>query len=178
MLRSVWFWLAVGVVMVIAVVTAVTLDPGLLVSSAAQRLGLSNQPDDEDERRRLVWLQARRDELVRVLKKRWPGVHMTSAYRSDAVNQAVGGAKSSRHRYGLALDFTAAGVTNYDDMARELRARAPELTVAPRDVLSETTPPHLHVDYYDPLGKLDGGAGPTAFKTEQGQTENTFARLA
>ena len=32
---------------------------------------------------------------------------MNSGYRCDALNKAVGGSKTSQHRYGLAADITA-----------------------------------------------------------------------
>ena len=34
-------------------------------------------------------------------------IHVNSGYRCDALNKAVGGSKTSQHRYGLAADITA-----------------------------------------------------------------------
>jgi hypothetical protein len=158
------------------------LAPDMFASETARKLGLSNAPDNETERRRLVWLQARRSEVLAVLRERWPTAKMQSAYRSDAVNAAVGGSATSRHRLGLALDFTVSGgdIGTYEEQARHLRQRASALGVQPRDVLAEQTPPHLHIDYFDPL-KLEDSPDklrPTAFKTERGMGENKFQALA
>jgi len=40
-------------------------------------------------------------------------VRVTSCFRSEAVNTAVGGAKSSQHRKGEAADFTVEGESNF-----------------------------------------------------------------
>lgn len=41
-------------------------------------------------------------------------IHVTSCYRSPDVNAAVGGSKTSAHRYAHAADFEVSGVANID----------------------------------------------------------------
>lgn len=41
-------------------------------------------------------------------------IHVTSCYRSPAVNKAVGGSKTSAHSFAHAADFEVAGVANID----------------------------------------------------------------
>lgn len=41
-------------------------------------------------------------------------VHVSSGYRSPAVNKAAGGAKTSQHIQGEAADFTVPGVSNIE----------------------------------------------------------------
>ena len=72
----------------------------LTVSAAAARLGLANVPTPE-AMRNLEWLV---HEVVDPLRARWPGVRVTSGYRSVAVNRAVGGVPGSLHLRGLAVD--------------------------------------------------------------------------
>jgi len=71
-------------------------------------------------------------------------VHITSGYRSPAVNVAIGGSKSSQHTLGEAADLRAAG---YD--ARDLALRIVELSL-PFDQLIWYAPErggHIHVSY-------------------------------
>ena len=74
----------------------------LTVSAAAVRLGLANVPTPE-AMRNLEWLV---HEVLDPLRARWPGVRVTSGYRSVAVNRAVGGVAGSLHLRGLAVDLT------------------------------------------------------------------------
>lgn len=40
---------------------------------------------------------------------------ITSGYRSDALNKAVGGSKTSAHRFGLAVDVVPKEMAKYDE---------------------------------------------------------------
>ena len=42
---------------------------------------------------------------------------ITSGYRSDALNKAVGGSKTSAHRYGLAVDVVPKEMADFDEFA-------------------------------------------------------------
>lgn len=42
---------------------------------------------------------------------------ITSGYRSDALNRAVGGSKTSAHRYGLAVDVVPKNMADFDKFA-------------------------------------------------------------
>jgi hypothetical protein len=76
----------------------------LVFSQTAARLGIDNTPDAQ-VLKNLKHL-ATQLELVRTALGSVPIV-ISSGYRSDAVNIAVGGAAGSQHRTGLAVDFTA-----------------------------------------------------------------------
>lgn len=80
----------------------------LTVSQTASRRGLSNQPNAAAQAnlKRLCdeVLQPLRDYLKR-------SIIITSGYRSDAVNRAVGGSTTSAHSFGLAADLYVPGMT-------------------------------------------------------------------
>lgn len=80
----------------------------LLVSQTAARLGLDNTPPPAvvEELTRLcrLILQPLRDAAQRPIV-------ISSGYRSNKVNKAVGGAKFSAHLYGRAADLTIPGET-------------------------------------------------------------------
>lgn len=42
---------------------------------------------------------------------------ITSGYRSDALNKAVGGSKTSAHRFGLAVDVVSKEMADFDKFA-------------------------------------------------------------
>jgi len=77
----------------------------LTVSGTAQREGLSNQPDTSEQEANLSRLS---DFLARVP---FPFT-VSSAYRSYQVNTAVGGARTSQHMNGLALDIVPTSISN------------------------------------------------------------------
>ena len=73
----------------------------LLYSDTALERGIDNIPD-EDALANLRFLAAGLDEVQDLLG--YP-LNITSAYRSPALNAAVGGVASSQHCQGLAADF-------------------------------------------------------------------------
>lgn len=76
-------------------------------SQAAIRNRLDNRPGDVEiaNMKRLAALL----EEVRALVGK--PINVSSAYRSPAVNKAVGGSSSSAHMKGLAADITVSGMT-------------------------------------------------------------------
>lgn len=76
-------------------------------SQAAARAGVSNDPASLDDLNNLIataaLLERVRDEVLG-----GKPIHVNSAYRSPAVNKAVGGVTTSAHCYGRAVDFTCA----------------------------------------------------------------------
>ena len=79
-------------------------------SDTAARLGIPNSPGPLELKN--LTSTAQQMEQVRTLVA--GPVFITSAYRSPAVNQAVGGVSSSAHCQGWAVDFTCPGWSNYD----------------------------------------------------------------
>ena len=75
----------------------------LTASTTAKRLGLNNIPDGPA----LYQLTKLAEMLERVRAKLGVPVTVTSAYRSPAVNKAVGGRTSSDHCKGMAADIVA-----------------------------------------------------------------------
>lgn len=75
----------------------------LTFSATAARQGLKNTPPQHiiDQ----LILTADRMEKVRALLGDKP-IRVLSGYRSEAVNNAVGGSRTSAHRTGHAVDFT------------------------------------------------------------------------
>ena len=71
-------------------------------SATATRKGIANVITPEAEHQ--LFLTADRMEGVRKLLGDKP-ISILSGYRSDAVNKAVGGSKTSAHRTGHAVDF-------------------------------------------------------------------------
>ncbi len=72
-------------------------------STSAHRLGLDNSPTMH-ELANLMRLTAVLEDVRHALSDR--PILITSGFRSEAVNKAVGGSPSSAHRLGLAADFT------------------------------------------------------------------------
>lgn len=83
-------------------------------SATADRLGIDNTPTDEHIQDNII-------ETMRLMDKirgKWsdyclqhylikPQIIVTSGYRCNELNNAVGGSKTSQHRYGSACDFKA-----------------------------------------------------------------------
>lgn len=88
-------------------------------SSTAEKLGIDNTPTDE-------YIQDNIIELMRVLdgvreawtvkckKEYWgnPSIIVNSGYRCDALNDAIGGSKTSAHSIGAAADIEPANGKN------------------------------------------------------------------
>lgn len=75
----------------------------LTASSKARQLGLNNTPSGADLQR----LQGTAEMLERIRSVLSAPIIITSAYRSLAVNRAVGGVSSSDHLTGQAADILA-----------------------------------------------------------------------
>lgn len=83
----------------------------LTVSDRAARLGLSNQPATRMHRDNLQRLA----EFLEAVRSLWGRpITVISAYRSPAVNRAVGGVATSDHANGLAADFRVQGMAGAD----------------------------------------------------------------
>lgn len=76
-------------------------DIELYRSETAERLGIDNTPTED------IWLNLRvLMAFLDQLREAWgSGIIITSGYRCEALNKAVGGSKNSSHKYGLAVDM-------------------------------------------------------------------------
>ena len=70
-------------------------------SATAIRLGLKNVPDDLA----VYHLRLLCRHVLEPLRRRFGVIRITSGYRSKKLNDAVGGAEFSQHRYGMAADI-------------------------------------------------------------------------
>ena len=58
------------------------------------------------------------ENLLDSIREAWAKpIIITSGYRSDALNKAVGGSKTSAHRYGLAADVVPKEMADFDEFA-------------------------------------------------------------
>ena len=75
----------------------------LIASSTAKRLGLDNTPSEGEKEK----LRKLAETILQPIRDAWKApIIVNSAYRSEAVNKAVGGVKTSQHRLGEAADIT------------------------------------------------------------------------
>ena len=75
--------------------------------------GVDNSPDDkalQNLKRLCQWLERLRQRWNTYYGEGDDGIIINSGYRSDAVNRAVGGSKTSNHLTGCAADIRCAGV--------------------------------------------------------------------
>lgn len=78
----------------------------LIASSTAKRLGLDNTPNEKEKEK----LRELAEYILQPIRDAWRApVIVNSAFRSEAVNKAVGGVKNSQHRLGEAADLTIGG---------------------------------------------------------------------
>ena len=74
----------------------------LIYSPTANRLGIDNTPDKETKEK-LIRLAK---EILQPIRSKWgSAIVVTSAYRCEALNKAVGGSRTSQHRLGEAADI-------------------------------------------------------------------------
>jgi len=79
----------------------------LTSSSTASRLGMDNAPSNEQKVNLRMLCYQCLDPLRRHLGK---PVRVTSGFRTEALNKAIKGSKTSAHRYGLAVDIKVTGL--------------------------------------------------------------------
>lgn len=78
----------------------------LIASATAKRLGLDNTPTPEEKEK----LRKLAEDILQPIRDRWRSpIIVNSAYRSEAVNKAVGGVPTSQHRLGEAADIKVGG---------------------------------------------------------------------
>ena len=77
-------------------------------SETARRLGLQNVPSAAE----MANIQYTAEQLEKIRAYVGRGIVVTSCFRSERVNKAVGGSPTSAHRFGLAADCDAIGLTS------------------------------------------------------------------
>lgn len=97
-----------------------------LRSETATRRGLDNTPPAEALANILNVLAPG---MQRIREELQAPIQVLSGYRSPAVNQAVGGARTSQHMQGLAADFAAPAFGSPRAIARHLEPRMEELRI-------------------------------------------------
>jgi len=97
-----------------------------IYSQTAARMGIDNTPPPDvlHELKRTAQVM----ELVRHALHDKP-ITITSGYRSEAVNKAVGGVGKSQHQTGQACDFICPGFGSVEDVARALQPLMSELQI-------------------------------------------------
>jgi len=84
----------------------------MLKSRTASRLGLSNSPNEEHIKN----MQALAENIFQPLRDYFGvPIHIASGYRSEALNKAIGGSKSSQHCKGEAMDIDRDGYSQPDN---------------------------------------------------------------
>ena len=78
----------------------------LIASATAKRLGLDNTPTPEEKEK----LRQLAEDILQPIRDAWKSpIVVTSGYRSEAVNKAVGGVSNSQHQFGEAADIKVGG---------------------------------------------------------------------
>lgn len=79
-------------------------------SQTAERRGIDNSPTDEH----LAAIRATAENIAQPVRDHFGPTVITSGYRSQALNKAIGGSQNSQHSKGEAIDFEVIGVSNYE----------------------------------------------------------------
>lgn len=80
----------------------------LTISQTAARKGIDNTPS-QSIIETLIMTCDRMEKVRQICGNR--AIFVSSGYRSPAVNKAIGGAKTSHHMTGHAVDFSVSGLT-------------------------------------------------------------------
>lgn len=113
----------------------------MLASATAARMGISNEPGPAE----LEALTTRTIPRVLVLAGAWPGLQVTSGYRSAELNRAVGGTPGSYHTQGRAADLALPTGRATEADARRAHALL-EAAGLPSRVAWYSVKGHLHID--------------------------------
>lgn len=133
-------------------------------SYTAKRLKIDNTPN-EQQMDNLIHLM----QLMDKIRERWtayckehtlsnPSVIISSGFRSEALNKAVGGSKTSYHMKGMAADFDAKNGRNGElfrlilDMIRNGEITVSQLIWEQGD---KSNPDWIHIALYDGNKKND-----------------------
>lgn len=80
----------------------------LIRSESAKRLGISNMPTDEH----IENLKQLADNIFEPIREHFKSpIYISSGYRSQALNSAIGGSMNSQHSRGMAIDIDMDGTS-------------------------------------------------------------------
>jgi hypothetical protein len=97
-------------------------------SQTAARRGIDNMPADRSDEMKNLQRTAKTMEKVRNVLNNEP-ILISSGYRNQWLNSAIGGAKNSAHTHGLAVDFTCPGFGTPLAICKELEPHMKELQI-------------------------------------------------
>ena len=96
-------------------------------SQTAARRGIDNMPSKESQERKNLLRTANVLEEVRAILGH--PVLVSSGYRNQWLNSAVGGSKTSAHVHGLAVDFTCPGFGSPKAICKKLEPHMKDLGI-------------------------------------------------
>ena len=117
----------------------------LCKSSTAEKYHISNTPSPEIQRNLISLVERILDPLREALGK---PVFVSSGYRSEQLNEKVGGSKTSQHMMGEAADLYLKTGSNLEIAKKILELHLPydQLILEKGDI---TSPSWIHVSYSD-----------------------------
>lgn len=121
-----------------------------LAEATTTSTGLSNQPTPSELKR--IQNTAENMEIARAVLGRRP-IQVSSWFRSEAVNAAVGGTKNSEHRLGAAVDFTCPAFGSAYEVAKTLASYSSILNY--NQLIYEQTWVHISFPPAGQLGKRE-----------------------
>lgn len=126
----------------------------MCASGTAIRLGIENVPDEAVIKR----LQQLCEHVLEPLRQRFGVIRITSGYRCERLNRAVGGVKNSQHLRGEAADIHVSDIEVGRKMFRFIKENL-EFDQLLFEHIRENGVCWLHVSYRNPSSSLPEGEG-------------------
>ncbi len=120
----------------------------MCASGTAIRLGIENVPDEAVIKR----LQQLCEHVLEPLRQRFGVIRITSGYRCERLNRAVGGVKNSQHLRGEAADIHVSDIEVGRKMFRFIKENL-EFDQLLFEHIRENGVCWLHVSYRNPEGE-------------------------
>ena len=112
----------------------------LCKSSTATQMGIDNTPNSEI----VSNLEQLVDNILDPLREKYGSpIKVNSGYRCEKLNKAVGGSKTSQHRYGLAADIT----TGSNLRNKQLFILAQQMNLPFDQLIVEKTYSWIHISF-------------------------------
>ena len=112
----------------------------LCESSTATQRGIDNTPNSEI----VSNLEQLVDNILDPLREKYGSpIQVNSGYRCEKLNKAVGGSKTSQHRYGLAADIT----TGSKLRNKQLFILAQQMNLPFDQLIDEKTYSWIHISF-------------------------------